>query len=604
MRKNIFVLEIWGFQAPVPTTLRLAWGEIHIIPANIYEVLRAFRATQMKLEIPGQQVYQTEEFESAVSSTNASSFIIFESQNDYKRTPEEIGREVLNWCSVLIDVHSFAFEAEIQIVSIYCFQRIDTIMKLKRVLSRAYHPLFPEYGKKIWTGEGYEEFLTQILQDRKNIIMERYGGLISEYLHFIRASNTLETIIMGWNFLEHLTNFYWANQRTNLLIDDKKFDQLRVHLLELVKNYLEKEKSLLLNLDSILENVNHILNDANTKSEKPLAKNSIKLLKQDIRNLISTQVQEQDIMIQGYSREEISKIIADKIDNFPGILTSIYNLCDKMGRPLTPDEKETIQLMYIARNKCFHNTPNISAIIEELATIEKVTPEGKILRNLLKKYKDLLRAIIWHMFGWPRDTFKQTDLNFTMRVFQQKEEAGNFFILLKTKFLKNHRFLPLATFLSHRRKEWGEKFPLQLSGTYIGLENSMRRIQVEFNGYVPQYARGEVEQVISRAYFIIKDRHCFDSLLVFEFSFITESILQMKIRIDTEILDFQIGVIDRIKYIKKEHGDIARAIEDAVTFQASKDDIEGPVHVGISIKDNPPNPKKEKQDQNQINRVT
>ncbi len=137
-------MEIWGFQAPYPVTLRLPWGEIHIFPSNISEIIKLIKSTREKIERPGPQQYITDDFESAISCTNVSSFIIFESSISYNQTHDEIRAEVLNWCSSLMDVHCFIFETETYITSIYCFQRNNKIMKLKRVFSRAYHPLFPE----------------------------------------------------------------------------------------------------------------------------------------------------------------------------------------------------------------------------------------------------------------------------------------------------------------------------------------------------------------------------------------------------------------------------------------------------------------------------
>ncbi len=389
---------------------------------------------------------------------------------------------------------------------------------------------------------------------------------------------------MGWNFLEHLTYLYWTDQQGNLLIDREKFDQIRIKTLELLKISLQKEKSLTLNIDRLLEQINQILNEANNKSGNPLERKILRNLKHGVKKLILSQLSDQNVMNQDFSCDNIVDLLVNKLDNFPGIRHLIYFMCDRIGKNLTPEEKETISLMYEARNICFHNTPDISVVLEELASIKKTPNEDFVLSNLLRSFKILLREIFWKLFGWQTDSFKCSDFGFTYRSFHTQDEAREFFHHLETRFIKDHKFLKLAAYLARRRNEWAVRFPPKLSGSYSAPDGP-RKIQVSFNGYVPEYARGQLEMnVQSTARFIIQNPPYFNCVLVFHFSFIPESVLQLKARLNCEILEFQIDAKKRIEYIKKIDEKIAQAIEEAVNFQVTEEDDGEPLRFEIKRK--------------------
>lgn len=350
------------------------------------------------------------------ASYEKKTYLIFQKDISYEKKPNDLIQEVSEYLKVFISLNSIIFNIQIQISNIIFISKEKFVFKMKRAIKVRNFIFNPEKKPRNFKINKYEQLfnntLGKIKVDKflKDIIDILNELILSREAHYIETK-----ITFLWNFLEHYTNLFSLDRQRNYLIDEKRFEDLKVKIKNQLNVYLDtKEDTSFIDLEMLSQEINRNLNNFNKKLKVPISRGDLKLFKEDIKKIVKNTIKEENILVEDYDLDQIKNLIINQINNFPGIIKLIKMMLEEINFPMESGDENLIDYFYMARNRLFHKSLKISEVLEKLKDLVSKSENKRIdsfslndLYSFKDKFERLILKIIYYNLGFPLDIDRQ-----------------------------------------------------------------------------------------------------------------------------------------------------------------------------------------------------
>lgn len=399
-------LKLHGIQVSRPYKLMYKQDmKLYLYPMDYFSRISEVDEFQRVLNSPNNDLYNCLIPESLCFKigNDKSTYLITNCSIDIYQDERALVQEIRDIFELFLRVHSFIFDFFIRIQKILIFSKSEVSFQLKRMLDINIPKVRNDELVFIYRLKNYDTEINLLFQYING--SQLFQDVVKMLFELTVAKNysDLETrMIFTWNFLEHIAYIYASHKKRNLLIDERKYEKIQEEVLSGIKEKMKTIPLSPLNLTQVEQKIRELFNDVFNKGQSLfMEKADWRALLSVIVNGIKTLIKDKDILIDGYSKEKVTKLIIKYLDNFPPSEILINLMLNDIQYRMDENETQTLSYMKTVRNYFFHTSLRLERLYQKLINDYDDTSEFDIndLKQTLKKFEVFLLKVIAKMFN-------------------------------------------------------------------------------------------------------------------------------------------------------------------------------------------------------------
>ncbi len=402
--KKIIALELHGLQ--VPRSMKIKYIndiDLFIYPKDLFNLIDHFDNIIQDLDTSDVEsntirVNNTLKFD---VGNDKYSYLFCEFSTDFYDETSVIIQRIIDFFEVFLQVNTFLFKFFISISRIFFIEKVGSVFRLIRVIEQNIRINRNIRDFSPYKCERYEQELSTLFSRINNSeLLKEMIKLFYEY----GAANDTETLQVQfsllWNYLEHVINLYANNVNKNLIIEQTAFERVKEQISEILDSILETAFLVPINMDYVNSEIGRVLNKLNEDSSFPLDNGSRRSLKNQIRNTINNQIQDEEILIEGYDKDKIYELLIQKITQFPPIKELVRLVLRDINYRLTPREILNLEIIYAARNHFYHHSVDLESLYQSIISDHNEITQFNLisLKQEIRYFNKFLRKITGILF--------------------------------------------------------------------------------------------------------------------------------------------------------------------------------------------------------------
>jgi hypothetical protein len=395
--------------------------------------------------------------------------IMVEFSTDFYDETSVIIQRIIDFFEVFLQVNTFLFKFFISITRIFFIEKVGSVFKLIRVIEQNIRINRNIRDFSPYKCERYERELSTIFSRINNSeLLKEMIKLFYEY----GAANETETLQVQfsllWNYLEHVIYLYANNVDKNLIIEQTAFERVKEQISGILDSILETAFLVPINMEYVNSEIGRVLNKINEDLSFPIDNGSWRSLKNQIRNTINNQIQDEDILIEGYDKDKIYELLIQQITQFPPIKELVRLVLRDINYNLTAREIFNLEIIYAARNHFYHHSVDLESLYQSIILDHREITQFNLisLKQEIRDFNKFLRKITGRLFKTRFfESLKNTGLNVTywdQHNITGESNANEYFINkiknVRDNLWQEKKYLLLLKFLLKKVDNYEEDF--------------------------------------------------------------------------------------------------------------------------------------------------
>lgn len=367
---SILVLKLHGVQVSNPFKIKYNQEmNLCLYPKDYFNRISEIEEFQRNLNSSNGEYYNCliPELLSFEIGNDRITYLITESSIDAYQDNRALIQEVHNIFELFLRLNSFIFDFFILVQKIFIFSKKKDIYHLIRIVDLNIPFVKNTEGVLIYQLNSYDEEISSLfLKVNESELLQNIVKMLFEFIVSKNYSDLETRLIFTWNYLEHIAQIYASHKNRNLLIDKQKYEKIQEEISTLVNEKLETISLNPLNLTQIENKIRELFNNEFNRGQSlSMEKAEWRALLRTILSEIKSLLKDSDILIDGYDKEKISKLIIKYLDNFPPSEKLIELMLDDIGYKTNEIEDLTLVCIKKARNYLFHTSLMLEGLYQK-----------------------------------------------------------------------------------------------------------------------------------------------------------------------------------------------------------------------------------------------